>query len=118
LYVIEAVDVTGNVSETSNTFKIAIPKAPVTDTIKVSKANYNVKKKQLLVQWDEIKTQAMKGYVVYLSDALGFLKPASGLSLYTEFKVKKELNTPVEIEVRGYTKDGNIIRSGRTIIKI
>ena len=118
LYVIQAVDVTGNVSETSNTFKIEIPKAPVTDTIKVSKANYNVKKKQLLVQWDEIKTQDMKGYVVYLSDASGFLKPASGLSIYTEFKVKKEFNSPVEIEVRGYTKDGDIIRSGRTTIKI
>ena len=118
LYVIEAVDVTGNVSETSNTFKIEIPKAPVTDTIMVSKANYNNKKKQVTIQWDEIKTHEMKGYVVYVTDDSGILRPASGLSIYTEFKVKKELNAPLEIEVRGYTKDGDIIRSGKTTIKI
>ena len=118
LYVIEAVDVTGNVSETSNTFKIEIPKAPVTDTIMVSKANYNNKKKQVTIQWDEIKTHEMKGYVVYVTDDSGILRPASGLSIYTEFKVKKELNVPLEIEVRGYTKDGDIIRSGKTTIKI
>ena len=118
LYVIEAVDATGNVSETSNTFKIEIPKAPVTDTIMVSKANYNNKKKQVTIQWDEIKTHEMKGYVVYVTDDSGILRPASGLSIYTEFKVRKELNAPVEIEVRGYTKDGDIIRSGKTTIKI
>jgi uncharacterized protein len=118
LYVIEAVDATGNVSETSNTFKIEIPKAPVTDTIMVSKANYNNKKKQVTIQWGEIKTHEMKGYVVYVTDDSGILRPASGLSIYTEFKVKKELNAPVEIEVRGYTKDGDIIRSGKTTIKI
>ena len=118
LYSIEAVDLTGNVSELSNTFKIEIPKAPVVDTIKISKANYNAKKKQVLVRWDEISTQEMKGYVVYLADASGLLKPVSGLSSYTEFKVKKELSSAIEIEVRGYTTSGEIIRSKRTVIQI
>ena len=116
LYSIEAVDLTGNVSMQSNTFKIEIPKAPVVDTITISKANYNANKKQITVQWDEIKTQEMKGYVVYLTDVSGILKPGSGLSDYTEFKVKKELNTAIEIEVRGYTINGEIIKSQRTTV--
>jgi len=114
-YMIEAVDVTGNISKTSNPFKIVVPSAAITDSISITKANYNAKKKQITVQWDEMKNYEMKGYVVYLKQGKAF-KPVSGLIAYTEYKMKREIFEPIEIELRGYTTEGEVIKSNKEIL--
>ena len=114
-YMIEAVDITGNVSKISNPFKIVVPSAAITDSISITKANYNAKKKQITVQWDEMKNHEMKGYVVYLKQGKAF-KPVSGLIAYTEYKMKREIFEPIEIELRGYTTEGEVIKSNKEIL--
>ena len=114
-YMIEAVDVTGNISKISNPFKIVVPSAAITDSISITKANYNAKKKQITVQWDEMKNHEMKGYVVYLKQGKAF-KPVSGLIAYTEYKIKREIFEPIEIELRGYTTEGEVIKSNKEIL--
>ena len=114
-YMIEAVDITGNISKISNPFKIVVPSAAITDSISITKANYNAKKKQITVQWDEMKNHEMKGYVVYLKQGKAF-KPVSGLIAYTEYKMKREIVEPIEIELRGYTTEGEVIKSNKEIL--
>ena len=114
-YMIEAVDITGNISKISNPFKIVVPSAAITDSISITKANYNAKKKQITVQWDEMKNHEMKGYVVYLKQGKAF-KPVSGLIAYTEYKMKREIFEPIEIELRGYTTEGEVIKSNKEIL--
>jgi len=114
-YMIEAVDITGNISKISTPFKIVVPSAAITDSISITKANYNAKKKQITVQWDEMKNHEMKGYVVYLKQGKAF-KPVSGLIAYTEYKMKREIFEPIEIELRGYTAEGEVIKSNKEIL--
>jgi len=114
-YMIEAVDITGNISKISSPFKIVVPSAAITDSISITKANYNAKKKQITVQWDEMKNHEMKGYVVYLKQGKAF-KPVSGLIAYTEYKMKREIFEPIEIELRGYTTEGEVIKSNKEIL--
>jgi len=114
-YMIEAVDITGNISKISSPFKIVVPSAAITDSISITKANYNAKKKQITVQWDEMKNHEMKGYVVYLKQGKAF-KPVSGLIAYTEYKMKREIFEPIEIELRGYTAEGEVIKSNKEIL--
>ena len=103
VYVLEAFDQTGNKSKYSNSFKIKVPKDKLKDSIVITKSVYNSKKKQVVIQWNSPKYIKMKGYVVYGNDS-GTLKPLTGLSEYTEMKLKKELTLPLEIEIRGYTE--------------
>ena len=115
VYVLEAFDQTGNKSKYSNSFKIKVPKDKLKDSIVITKSVYNSKKKQVVIQWNSPKYIKMKGYVVYGNDS-GTLKPLTGLSEYTEMKLKKELTLPLEIEIRGYTETGDIIKSETILI--
>lgn len=116
-YQIEAIDQSDNKSSSSLPFKIRTPKAKIELEIEIQKSNYNKKNKQITIQWYAPESVAMKGYVVYMADESGIMKPVSGLSEYTEYKTKKDLTeTSAEFEVRGYTQEGIMIKTDRISI--
>ncbi len=110
-YQMIAMDNNKNNSEFSEPF-IFKTKATTKETnIVVSKVMYNSKKKQVTIQWDINEEAEMKGYVVYQKDEKGALKPVSGLTTFKEFIGKIDQEILPEYEIRGYTIEGNIIKS-------
>lgn len=115
-YQLVAKDNSQNESAPSASFSISLPSEKTTANIVVTKAVYNQKKQQVTLQWNIEENIEMKGYVVYQKDALGNMKPISGLSQFKEY-VTKDINTSIlEFEIRGYTLDGGIIKTNRIIL--
>jgi len=120
-YFIKAIDLTGNQSEISEGFTIQSAKKNYSElTLDVLKSSYNEKKKLIQIVWSAPKGVDMRGYVVYQKDKYGVLKPVSGLSNYLEYSIKKEITQDAEeFEIRGYTIQGDIIKSKKiSVVKV
>lgn len=111
-YTLVAKDNNGNSSVPSPGFKITIPKEKVELAIEVEKATYHKNKQQVLIQWIGPEGTDMRGYVIYKQDEYGTMKPISGLSEYTEFKMKLTTSEETaQFEIRGYTMNGEVVKT-------
>lgn len=116
-YQVRAKDMDGNESAYSTTFKFRIPREKKQLKIDVEKVSFNKSKQQVTLQWEGPSEVDMRGYVIYMQDEYGTMKPVSGLSEYTEFKTKiASSEEPVEFEIRGYTVNGEVIKTERIAI--
>lgn len=116
-YYVIAKDNNGNNSVPSPRFKILIPKEKAQLAIEVEKATFVKSKQQVVLQWVGPENTEMRGYVIYKQDEYGSMKPISGLSEYTEFKMKlSSSEETAEFEIRGYTKNGEVVKTDRIAI--
>lgn len=113
-YQLSAKDNSGNESLLSAGFKIKTPREKKELNIEVEKASFNKGKMQVTLQWNGPKDVQMRGYVIYMLDEYGTMKPISGLSEYTEYKTKLTSEEEyAEFEIRGYTLEGEVIKTDR-----
>lgn len=116
-YQLVAKDNSGNESSLSDGFKIKTPKEKVELSIQVEKVAYNKTKKQVTLLWEGPKDVEMRGYVIYMLDEYGTMKPVSGLSEYTEYKTKLTSEEEyAEFEIRGYTVNGEVVKTERLAV--
>jgi hypothetical protein len=117
IYVLQAIDNSGNLSSYSNEFSYTKKKSISQDKVEVVKSQYNARKKEVSIEWKWSGEESPKGYVVYSMSDEGILKPYTGLMQNTELKIKMTLELKKTFEIRSYTMNGEIIKSELFIIE-
>jgi len=110
-YVLLAEDNSGNLSEYSDSYSAKLKSEKSNIEIEISKSSYNAKKKATTLIWNMSESLELKGFVVYIMEDSGILKPYTGLINTQELKIKEEITNKKSFEIRAYTESGEVIKS-------
>ena len=116
-YMLNATDLTGNVSSFSGAYLAHIIKKEVLPSLKITEKKVHVKKKQLSLAWELSNMENLRGFVVFKEDHTGVMKPCTQLSERATLKQTLEEGLH-HFQVRAYLLSGSTLSSEEISIEL